>query len=161
VTIGVGAALVARGVLSAVFGTSAWSKLRDRRATRELLRRAGLPVGIDLSLAVTEAFTAFGIMMERRSAWSVWVAIVLLCGFTGFVVRQIATGNDAPCPCFGSGAQARPTGYWTLARNVALLAIAAVSLGPTGRSQWVVWAIALAGIFGTNAVTAAAAKRVR
>lgn len=51
----------------------------------------------------------------------------LLMAFTAVLVRAIVGGNPPPCACFG-GMSTRPVGWWSVARNVALLAVAAVAL---------------------------------
>ena len=153
--------LLARGVLAAVFAYASLSKLRDRARTRRQLNAVGLPPNLDLTLATVEAFTALGIVMERRSAWSVFVAMALLVGFCGFVARQLAVGNHAPCPCFGSGAHERPTDLWTLARNLFLLSLAVVATSKTGAGQWLVWLVAACGVTLFSVVNATSATRAR
>ncbi len=160
-TSGVIIALVARGMLAALFAFAAASKLRDRSQTRAQLRAAGISPGFDLTLVVFEAFTAFGIIMERRSAWSVYVAIALLTGFSAFVLYQVLTGNRAPCPCFGSGPASRPTDVWTLVRNLILLAIAVVATGATGIGQWVIWLVAVSGFVLLSVVNGVSARAGR
>ena len=54
-------------------------------------------------------------------------AIVLLVAFTVLLVRALARGVKAPCACFGS-LRTRPVTWWSVARNVALLALAIFSL---------------------------------
>ena len=158
-TAGVVVALVARGILAAVFGFAAFSKLRDRSQTRTQLQAVGLPTNLDMTLVIVEGFTAFGILMETRSAWSTWVALVLLVVFSMFVMRQIATGDNTPCPCFGSGVHDRPTDLWTLARNLILLATAVVATGSTGTGQWLVWLVASVGFALLSGVTAVSSRR--
>lgn len=134
--------LVARGILAATFAVAAVAKLRDVAATRAALRASGLPASLDRTLPLVEAFTAFGLLMERRTVWAAWVAVGLLVVFTGFVVLQVRRSNTAPCPCFGMGPNAAPTGMRTLARNLALLAVAVVGTTPASSSHWVTWATA-------------------
>ncbi|MGD9792343.1 MAG: MauE/DoxX family redox-associated membrane protein [Acidimicrobiia bacterium] len=52
---------------------------------------------------------------------------VLLVMFTAVLVRAIASGNPPPCACFG-GMSTRPVGWWSVIRNLALLALAAGAL---------------------------------
>ena len=93
------AALVARGVLAATFGLAAVAKFGDPEATRAALRASGLPPSLDRTLPLIEAFTAFGLLMERRTAWAAWVGLGLLVAFTGFVVVQLQRPEPAPCAC--------------------------------------------------------------
>ncbi len=158
---GIAIALISRGVLAGVFGVSAVAKFRDRTATRAALRASGLPENMDRSLAIIEGFTAFGLVMERHTAWSAFVACTLLTAFTVFVIVQLHSGNRAPCACFGNAAMSRPTDGLTVARNLALVAMAVLATGSTGRDQWLVWAVAavVAGVM--NAVSAAGARAAR
>jgi uncharacterized membrane protein YphA (DoxX/SURF4 family) len=54
-------------------------------------------------------------------------AIALLVAFTVLLVRALARGVKAPCACFGS-LRTRPVTWWSVARNVALIALAIFSL---------------------------------
>lgn len=56
-----------------------------------------------------------------------WAAIALLVGFSVFLVVALLRGVEAPCACFGS-MTSRPVTWWSVARNVLLMALAAVSL---------------------------------
>jgi hypothetical protein len=51
----------------------------------------------------------------------------LLVGFTLVLVLALLRGVEAPCACFGS-MSSRPVTWWSVARNVLLMALAAVSL---------------------------------
>ena len=133
-TLAIAVVVVARGVLAGTFGAAAWSKFRNQNATSEALVGFGLSRSFGLSLVLVETFTAFGLVMERRTAWSAYVACALLAMFIAFVVRQLIRGDHRPCPCFGVGA-ITPTGVTTLVRNVALLAVAAVATGPLASGQ--------------------------
>jgi hypothetical protein len=56
-----------------------------------------------------------------------WAALALLVGLTAFLVVVLLRGVEAPCACFGS-MSTRPVTWWSVARNVALMALALVSL---------------------------------
>ena len=134
-TLAIAVVVVARGVLAGTFGAAAWSKFCNQNATSEALAGFGLSRSFGLSLVLVEAFTAFGLLMERRTAWAAYVACALLASFVAFVARQLIRGDHRPCPCFGAGATTPPTGVTTLVRNVALLAGAAVATGPLASGQ--------------------------
>lgn len=125
----------ASGIVAGVFSVSAWSKLRDRVATRDAFERLHLPAGSGDSLAIIEAFTALGLVVERRTAWSAVVAIALVSGFTVFVGVRTVRGERTPCPCFG--ASSAPMGWSTVARNVVLLAVAVVATASRAGAAWV------------------------
>ena len=52
-------------------------------------------------------------------------AFVLLAVFTVVVWQRLQSGDTAPCGCFGELSR-RPVGYGTVARNLVLLALAAI-----------------------------------
>lgn len=51
------------------------------------------------------------------------VAVIVLVAFTVSVVRVLVSGQRPPCMCFGA-TRARPISWWSVVRNVALLACA-------------------------------------
>ncbi len=53
--------------------------------------------------------------------------VLLLVAFTVLLVRALRAGSTAPCACFGS-LRTRPVTWWSVARNVALIVLALVSL---------------------------------
>jgi hypothetical protein len=52
-------------------------------------------------------------------------SIVLLGAFTVFLARLVSRGQRPPCACFG-GRTPRPISWWSVARNIALIALALV-----------------------------------
>lgn len=134
---------VARGVLAGTFAVSAMAKFTDPAGTRGALRGLGLPAGLGRTLALVEAFCAFGLLMERRTPAAAWVTLGLLVAFTGFVAVRLAQGRRVPCPCFGAS-RAEPIGGRTLARNLALIAVAVVATGSVGSAYGWVWLSAAA-----------------
>jgi len=55
--------------------------------------------------------------------WTPLAALVLLAGFTAAVGWHLVRGDRVPCACFGA-ASSRPVDGVTLARNLALCALA-------------------------------------
>ena len=94
----------------------------------------GVAPGLGDSLATVELFTAFGLVMERRTPWSAVVAHALLIAFTGFVAVTLRRGVRTPCPCFG--ASDAPLGLATIARNLVLIAATLVATVPRGEAWW-------------------------
>jgi Methylamine utilisation protein MauE len=131
--------VASRGVVAGTLVVAAAAKLRDRRATRAALVASHLPAGLDLTLPVVEAFTALGLLVERRSAWAAYVACGLLGAFTVFLVAEAARGVDAPCPCFGAASTAVAPGTRAVVRNVVLIALAVVATGTAPDVQWRAW----------------------
>ena len=150
-------ALAARGVLAGVLAWSAIAKLRDRDATRAQLVAARLPASLDHTLPLVEAFTALGLVVERRTAWAAYVALGLCAIFTGYVAWRLARGDHAPCPCFGATSN-RALGPETLARNVGLLALAVLGTVRAQHAHWVIWVVAVATL---TMFATASRRRVR
>jgi uncharacterized membrane protein YphA (DoxX/SURF4 family) len=53
--------------------------------------------------------------------------LLLLAAFTAFLARALGRGVAAPCACFGT-LTTRPVTWWSVARNVALMALLLYSL---------------------------------
>jgi hypothetical protein len=131
--------VASRGIVAGVLVTAAVAKLRDRRATRAALVASRLPASLDVTLPVVEAFTALGLLVERRTAWAAYVACALLVAFTVFLVVEMQRGVEQPCPCFGAAGSGEPTGARTIVRNLVLLALAVLATGTAPQVQWVAW----------------------
>jgi hypothetical protein len=161
VTASVAVALVARGVVAGTLATAAIAKWRDVAGTRASLRALHLPVSLDRTLPVIEAFTALGLIVELRTAWAAYVACGLVAVFTVFVAVLVVRGVRAPCPCFGATAGTPTTGR-TLARNILLLAVAVLGTARATSDHWLIVVVAVAtaavvfGVGRRSATTAAA-----
>jgi len=72
-----------------------------------------------------------GLMVAQAGGrWTAAAALALLVAFTAVIAAHLARGRREPCGCFGE-ASSGPVGLATLARNVALCALALVALvGP-------------------------------
>lgn len=154
------ALLVARLVLAAVFGTAGVAKVFGRDGTRATAAAFGVPARltgpVTLALPASELLIAAALIPASSAALAGWAALALLAGFSATVAISLARGRHPDCYCFGQSAAA-PIGWRTLARNVALAAVAAfvavggwpgggTSLGEvgTGRVATVTAVIALA-----------------
>ncbi len=140
--------VASRGIVAGVLFTAALAKVRDRQGTRAALAASGLPVGLDLTLPVVEAFTALGLVVERHTAWAAYVACALLSAFTVFIFVEVRRGITTPCPCFGAAASSPPAGARTIVRNLVLLALAVMATGTAPRVQWVAWLWAVSVVVG-------------
>ena len=124
-----GVALAARLVLAAIFLIAGLAKLADRQGSRTALEGFGVrarlarPVGI--ALPVAELVTAVALVVPA-TAWSGAVAAAALVGlFIAGIAVSLARGVEPDCHCFGQ-LHSEPVGWRTLARNLALLALAVV-----------------------------------
>lgn len=59
--------------------------------------------------------------------WPAVIAVGLLVVFTAWIAVHLVRGDHPPCACFGA-LSAAPLSWWHVARNVALIALGALSL---------------------------------
>jgi hypothetical protein len=109
---------IAAVLLAAVFAWSGVAKL----VRRPDLTRLGLPAATWWVVSLVELALAVTLLVSP--AWGGVVALALLTGFTAFLVAR--RGSDAGCGCFGS-ASTKPISNVDLARNAALLVVAAIA----------------------------------
>ena len=128
----IGIALAATRVcLAIVFAVAAVAKLADRANTRRAVEDFGVPAraapAVAVVLPVAELAVAVLLLVPGTARWGALGAVVLLLAFTAVVAAALARGNRVDCNCFGQ-LGARPVGPATLARNGALLVVAALVL---------------------------------
>jgi len=164
------ALLVARLVLATVFGAAGAAKVSGREGIRVTAAAFGVPAGltgpVTLALPAAELLIAAALIPASSAALAGWAALALLAVFSASVAITLARGKRPDCYCFGQFTTA-PIGWRTLARNVALAAVAAfvavggwpdggASLGGLGTSRVAtvaaVTALALAVIVDTALV---------
>ena len=127
------ALLVARLVLASVFGAAGAAKISGRDSTRATATAFGVPARltgpVTLALPAAELLIAAALIPASSAALAGWAALALLAVFSATVAISLARGRHPDCYCFGQFT-ASPIGWRTLARNVALAAVAAfVALG--------------------------------
>lgn len=138
--------LGARLVLACALVVAGLAKLVDRRGARRSLEQFGVPAAIVPAAAVALPLVELVVgvaLIPVASAWAAALAAtaLLLC-FTAAVAIAQMRGVEADCHCFGR-ISSRPVGAGTLARNVALLAlavfvVAAGASGPgTSATAWI------------------------
>jgi hypothetical protein len=69
-----------------------------------------------------------GAHLAAQFRWAAAAAVGLLVAFTVPVVRHAARRTGTPCACFGAVRATRPVTWATVARNLALIALAVVGL---------------------------------
>jgi hypothetical protein len=113
-------------VLGLVFIASGASKLFSP-TWADQAARLGSPRVVSRALPLAELLLGvLGASDVARTPIVVTMSLLLLV-FTAVLVRAIASGNPPPCACFG-GVSTRPVGWWSVMRNVALLALAVVAM---------------------------------
>lgn len=118
---------VTRLLLAAVFVVAALGKLADREGSRQSVRDFGLSSRLDSALAllfpVAELTVAVALVPGGSARYAAAGALGLLTLFTLAIARALVRGRKPDCHCFGRFHSA-PAGPGTLARNVALGALA-------------------------------------
>jgi peroxiredoxin len=124
-------ALIARLVLAGLFAVAGFAKLADRPGTRKTVVAFGAPERIAPALAFglpLAELTAVGLLLPASTAaYGALCALGLLALFTAAIALGLARGRKPDCHCFGQ-LHSAPTSWKTLARNAALLALAALAL---------------------------------
>jgi uncharacterized membrane protein YphA (DoxX/SURF4 family) len=117
--------LVARVLLGAIFIWAGIAKIRTPHWSL-LAIEAGTPRAVVVALPTFEALLGLALVLQVAPAVMPWVALGVLFVFTITLAQRYATGNRAPCNCFG-GKSNDPVNYSTFVRNGALLALALVA----------------------------------
>src|SRR5215831_9416670 len=149
------ALLVARLVLATMFGAANVAKATDRNNTQATAAAFGVPARLSgpvaLALPAAELLIAAALIPASSAALAGWAALALLAVFSASVAIALARGRRPGCYCFGQ-LSAAPIGWRTLARNVALAAVAAfVAVG-----GWPDGGASLGGLGTSRAATVAA-----
>ena len=120
-------AVVASVAVGVAFLVAGGSKLAARESWPSQARGLGAP---GWAIPVTPWFelglgAVLIVQLARRPAAA--VALAVLCAFTTLLVLRLREGVRPPCACFGAWS-AKPLGPGHLARNGALIVVAAVAL---------------------------------
>jgi uncharacterized membrane protein YphA (DoxX/SURF4 family) len=123
--------LAGRLVLAVVFAVAGVAKLLDRKKTRESFLEFGVPPklapGAALALPAAELVAAGLLVPTATARAGALLALALLLVFVAAVGRALARGERPDCNCFGA-IHSEPINRTTLARNIALAAVAAALL---------------------------------
>lgn len=118
--------------LAVVLAFAAGAKLADRQATAAGFEALGLRHADRLSIQVPTVELSTAVLLLVAPVGGALVALLLLIGFSVFLVRRLRAGSTAPCRCFG-GVRTRAISWRDVARNVALAVVAvAVVVFPPG-----------------------------
>jgi len=119
--------VVAGIVVGAVLAVAGGMKLAAGRAWLDEAAGLGVPVAVALPVPIVEIALGAALVVGLAMPWSAVAAIALLMAFSVLIARQLADGRHPPCACFG-GWSHRPLDGTHLARNLGLVALAAVAL---------------------------------
>jgi uncharacterized membrane protein YphA (DoxX/SURF4 family)/thiol-disulfide isomerase/thioredoxin len=146
-------------MLAAVLATAGVAKLRDRAGSRDAIAGFGVPASLAAPLAlivpVAELSAALALVAGPARTWGALGALVLLVGFSVAIAWNLARGRTPDCHCFGQ-LHSSPAGPRTLARNAALIAVAALVVS---NAELASTALAAAAGFGIAAAGWALSRR--
>ncbi|GAC1445856.1 MAG: hypothetical protein NVSMB52_08700 [Chloroflexota bacterium] len=129
--------LLARVVLFGTFSLSGATKLADRQGSRQAMIGFGVPTSLasafGILLPIVELAVAVALLANPTAWLGALGALVLLVGFAGGIVYNLARGRTPDCHCFGQ-LHSEPIGWRTLARN-GVLAVVALFLLLQGQSK--------------------------
>lgn len=124
--------LAARVLLAAIFVVAAVGKLLDLKGSRASLVGFGLSERLANVLGTLLPFAELAVaiaLVFRPTASAGGVgALVLLLAFVAGIANALRKGEAPPCNCFGA-IHSAPASKATLARNIALAAVAVVVVG--------------------------------
>ncbi len=135
--------LAGRLVLGGLLVAGGAIKLLDRASYREAVWRyrlvpARVVPGVALAVAASEVFLGFGLLLGAAVPWVAVLTTTILLGFTGAVVIVLRRGERVPCGCFGDSS--RLISWWTVSRNLGLIALAAAIAVFATRNDVGLWA---------------------
>ncbi|MFL5831241.1 MAG: MauE/DoxX family redox-associated membrane protein [Solirubrobacteraceae bacterium] len=152
------AAVIARLVLAAIFAAAAAGKLIDYAGTREAVLQFGAPRLVAPVLAflfpAVELAAATLLLIAPTASAGAITSLALLGVFSAVIASNLARGRRPDCHCFGA-LHSAPAGPGVLARNAALVGLAALVLVVGGHSSatgWVdvvpsaIWLAVIAGL---------------
>jgi len=119
--------LLARLLLTVVFGVAGIAKLADRKGSRQAMRDFGVPALLvdpsALALPILELTVAFALLARTIALWGAIVAFALLLLFIAGIGANLVRGRRPACHCFGQ-LHSEPIGWQTILRNGLLAAVA-------------------------------------
>jgi hypothetical protein len=119
--------MAAAGVLAVTFAWAGASKLARPQGTAAGFADLGLSRPAVLAGAVPVVELALAVALFAAPAAGGAVALVLLAGFSGVLVRALRRGAEVRCACFGR-AGGPPLSWVELVRNGLLAALSVVAL---------------------------------
>ena len=119
--------LLARIVLTVVFGIAGIAKFADLSGSKKLMSSFGLPefmaAPVAVLLPIAELVCAVALIPLATAWWGAVGVLVLLFGFIAGISSSLMSGRRPDCHCFGQ-IHSSPIGPQTLIRNALLAAVA-------------------------------------
>lgn len=116
--------LLARLLLTAIFGVAGAAKLFDRKGSGQAMREFGIPAlfapSLGVMLPLVEIVVALFLLPAFSARWAALGALALLCLFIAGIGFNLAKGRAPDCHCFGQ-IHSAPVSRATLLRNASLM----------------------------------------
>jgi peroxiredoxin len=126
-----GVLLLVRLLLAGTFAVAGIAKFADAAGTRQSLLDFGAPGFLvrpaAFLLPLAELACALALFPARFAVWGAIGTLVLLGIFIAAIAASMARGKRPACHCFGQ-LHSEPVGWSTLARNLVLSAMAALTI---------------------------------
>jgi uncharacterized membrane protein YphA (DoxX/SURF4 family) len=120
-------AVIAAIVLGAAFVVAGGSKLAAGRAWPAQAAGMGVPAWLAAPVPWVGLTIGALLVVQIARPWPAVAALVLLVAFTALLAQRLAVGQHPPCACFGAWST-KPLGWTHLARNAALMTLAAAAI---------------------------------
>ena len=122
-------ATAARALLGAALVVAGGSKIQAWGRWIDDARGLGAPRAVAVVLPWFEVALGAAVISGLAAPWPTVFALVVLGGYTAWIVGLLVRGRHPPCACFGA-LSAAPLSWWHVARNAGLmlLAVLAISL---------------------------------
>ena len=120
-------ATIASVLLGVAFLVAGGSKLAAGPSWPDQARGLGAPALAVPALPWLELVLGAVLVVQLAPVAAGVSSLVLLGAFTALIVRRLAQGRHPPCACFGAWS-AKPLGWGHVARNLALAALAVVTI---------------------------------
>lgn len=109
-------------LVGVIFIFSSTQKLIDWRGWLTQAGQLGVGRALASFVAPVEGVVGLSLVTQLWSRAALVASLVLLVAFTALLVSLLVRGRRPACACFGS-ARTRPISWFTVTRNVALIAV--------------------------------------
>jgi uncharacterized membrane protein YphA (DoxX/SURF4 family) len=120
-------ATVARVLLGGALLAAGGSKIQSWRRWVDQAHGLEFPRLVAVALPWFEVGLGAVIISGFAAPWPTVMALVVLGGYTAWIVGLLARGRHPPCACFGA-LSAAPLSWWHVARNGALIVLGVLAI---------------------------------
>ena len=114
-------------IVGAVFVYAGMQKVQDKPRWEAEAAALGVKQNFARPLPWLETLIGASMILGGVAGLMRLVALALLAAFTAVIIGNLRRGNRPPCACFGSR-RPTPISWWTVVRNMALMALIVFAL---------------------------------